>query len=253
MTAIAESGEISWKGLKALMVRPQPVTAPMVLLFAILPFYLVIGAYVANGPAHVPELALDRALPLVPAWSLVYWSLFLAAVLPVFVVHQPDHVHRTILAFVFVWLAAFICFLSYPTVASRPTKWPGAGFGDWGLRLILSTDIRHNCLPSLHVAQCFLAAFTCGIVHRGVGAVAIAWASLVAISTLLTKQHYVLDVIGGLALAIAAYALFLRGFPRDAIPQRERRYAPLLGAAAAGVYAAVLLIFSVLYAAGIDP
>jgi len=235
------------------MTRPQPVTVPMVLLFAIIPFYLVIGAFVADGPAHVPELALDRALPLVPGWSLVYWSLFLAAVLPVFVVHQQEHVRRTILAFIAVWLVAFACFLLYPTVTSRPAKALGDGFGDWGLRLILSTDIRYNCLPSLHVAQCFLAAFTCGIVHRGVGAAAVVWASLVAISTLLTKQHYVLDVIGGVFLAAAAYAIFLRSFPRHAIPERERRYAPALAAGAAAVYGVILVVFGGLYAAAIDP
>jgi membrane-associated phospholipid phosphatase len=105
----------------------------------------------------------------------------------------------------------------------------------------------------LHVAQCFLAALTCRIVHRGVGAFALVWASLVAISTLLTKQHYVLDVIGGVALAAAAYAIFLRGYGRAAIPERERRYAPVLAAAAAAVYGTIVLMFGVLYAAGIDP
>ena len=234
-------------------MRPQPVTLAMVLLFALIPFYLVIGHVVAGGPVHVPQLALDRALPLVPGWSLVYWSLFLAAVLPVFVVHQQEHVHRTILAFIATWLAAFACFLAYPTVSARPAQASGDGFGDWGLRLILSTDVQYNCLPSLHVAQCFLAAFTCGIVHRGVGAVAAVWASLVAVSTLLTKQHYVLDVAGGVLLAAVAYWIFLRTYPRGAIPERERRYAPLLAAAAGGVYGLILGLFAVLYAAGIDP
>ena len=235
------------------MTRPQPVTLPMILLFALIPFYLVIGNVVADGPVHVPELAVDRALPLVPAWSLVYWSLFLAAVLPVLVVHQRDHVHRTILAFIAVWLAALACFLAYPTVSSRPEEAPGDGFGDWGMRLILSTDVQYNCLPSLHVAQCFLAAFTCSLVHRGVGAVAVAWASLVAVSTLLTKQHYVLDVVGGVVLAALAYAIFLRSFPRSAIPERERRYAPVLALGAAAFYGVILLLFAALYAAGIDP
>jgi membrane-associated phospholipid phosphatase len=121
------------------------------------------------------------------------------------------------------------------------------------LRLNLSTDVRYNCLPSLHVAQCFLAAFTCGIEHRGVGAFAAVWASRVADSTLLTKQHYVLDVAGGVLLAAVAYWIFLRTYPRGAIPERERRYAPLLAAAAGGVYGLILGLFAVLYAAGIDP
>jgi membrane-associated phospholipid phosphatase len=121
------------------------------------------------------------------------------------------------------------------------------------LRVIYSIDARYNCLPSLHVAQCFLAAFSCSVVHRGVGIVAIVWASFVALSTLYTKQHYVLDVITGILLACVAYAIFLRKYPREAIPERERRYAPLMAAGAVGVYGVILLTFWILYALGIEP
>jgi membrane-associated phospholipid phosphatase len=243
----------SWQAVTSIMTRPQPVTLPMIVLFALIPGYLVIGAAVAGGPMHVPELALDRAIPVVPWWSIVYGSLFLAAVLPAFVIHQHEHLNRTILAFILMWLVAFACFWFYPTVSSRPAKALGDGFGDWGLRVIYSADERYNCLPSLHVAQCFLAAFSCGRVHRGVGVVATIWASLVALSTLYTKQHYVLDVVTGILLASAAYAIFLRGYPREAIPERERRYAPVMAAGAAAVYGVILLGFWTLYALGIEP
>jgi membrane-associated phospholipid phosphatase len=242
-----------WSVIAELMKRPQPVTVPMLLLFAIVPFYLVIGAAVSGGPVHIPELQFDRDIPVVPGWSLVYGSLFLAAVLPVLVVHQHEHVDRTIRAFLWVWLVGYVCFFFYPTASSRPAQVPGVGFGDWGLRVIYSSDFRYNCLPSLHVAQCFLAALTCSRVHRGVGAAAIVWASLVALSTLFTKQHYVLDVVTGVMLAYAAYAIFVRGFPREAIPERERRYAPVMAAGAALVYAVIVLIFWILYATGVEP
>jgi membrane-associated phospholipid phosphatase len=247
------SPRFEWRVVAEIMTRPQPVTVPMVLLFAILPFYLVIGAAVSGGPVHIPELPLDRDIPVAPGWSLVYGSLFLAAVLPVLVVHQREHVDRTIRAFLWVWLVGYVCFFFYPTASSRPAQVPGDGFGDWGLRVIYSSDFRYNCLPSLHVAQCFLAALTCGRVHRGVGAVAMVWASLVAISTLFTKQHYILDVVTGVMLAYAAYAIFIRGYAREAIPQRERRYAPALALGAAGVYAIILAIFFVLYSMGAQP
>jgi membrane-associated phospholipid phosphatase len=242
-----------WRVVRELMTRPQPVTVPMVLLFAIIPFYLVIGEAVSGGPVHVPELAIDRAIPLVPAWSLVYASLFLAAILPAMVVHQQEHLDRTIRAFVWMWMIAFVCFFFYPTAASRPPQLAADGFADWGLRAIYSTDSRYNCLPSLHVAQCFLAAFTCWRVHRGVGGAACAWAVLVAISTLFTKQHYVLDALTGVLLAYAAYLIFIRAYPREAIPDRERRYAPALALLAAGVYAIILAILFVLYSTGAQP
>jgi membrane-associated phospholipid phosphatase len=229
--------------------RPQPVTLPMVLLFAIIPLYIVIGDYLVPGRAvHVPEIALDRAIPLQAQWSVVYGSLFLAAFLPVFVVHQQELVRRTILAYLTIWLVAYVCFLVYPTAAPHHGTEIGGGFSAWGLRAIYASDLRYNCFPSLHVAQCFLAAFVCHRVHRGVGVVTFVWAFLVGISTLYTKQHYVVDVIAGAALAYAAHLLFLRGYPRDATPELERRLAPILALGAFAVYGLILAGFWILYA-----
>jgi membrane-associated phospholipid phosphatase len=228
--------------------RPQPVTVPMVALFAIIPSYLVIGAWVSGGPVHVPELALDRALSLSAPWSIVYGSLFCAAILPVFVVHQQELIRRTILAFISIWLFADICFLVYPTVGPRNPKVVGDDFFVWALRVIYDSDHRYNCLPSLHVAQCFLAAFVCYRVHRGVGAVAGVWASLVGLSTLYTKQHYVLDVVTGALLAYVAYLAFLRSYPREAVSEADRRLAPVLAVGAFGLYGIFVIIFWLLYA-----
>jgi membrane-associated phospholipid phosphatase len=126
----------------------------------------------------------------------------------------------------------------------------GEGFLVWGLKTIYGSDVRYNCLPSLHVAQCFIAATVCHRVHRGVGRAAFVWASLVAVSTLFTKQHYLLDVIGGMALAYGACRFALRDFRGDGIPPRERELAPTLALVAVGVYGLMLVWFWLLYAAG---
>ncbi len=253
--ALPSAGErFEWRVIREPMTRPQPVTIPMVTLFALIPFYLVIGEAVAGGPSHVPELWLDRAIPLESAWTLVYGSLFLAAILPAFVVHQQRHLHLTICAYLMAWLIAFACFIAFPTVSSRPPiKSLGDGFFDWLLRVTYSSDVRYNCLPSLHVAQCFIAAFACWGINRGVGIATFAWASLVALSTLFTKQHYVLDVVTGVLLACAAYLVFLRRFPRESIPERERRCAPALAAGAVGAYGLIVLVFAGLYLFGVQP
>jgi membrane-associated phospholipid phosphatase len=233
-----------WRDIADLMKRPQPVTLPMVMLFAIIPVYLFIGHTLIPGrELHVPAMAWDDAIPLWPAWSVVYGSLFLAALLPVFVVHQQELVRRVILAFLSVWLFSYACFIAYPTVTPRPRELIGDDFFTWALRGIYGSDHRYNCLPSLHVAQCFLAAFACHRVHRGVGVVAGIWAVLVGLATLFTKQHYVLDAIGGAFIAWVAHLVFLRGFPRDAVPARERRLAPVLALIAVGIYGLVVAGF----------
>ena len=206
----------------------------MVVLVALVPCYIFIAESVRGRPLHAPVVALDRALPLVPSWAIVYGALygFLIA-LPVFVVRQPEHVRRTVFAFLTIWIAAYVCFLLYPTVAPRPSRVAGSGFGAWGLRLLYAADPPYNCFPSLHVAHSFVSALTCRRVNRRVGTGALGAACLVALSTLLTKQHYVADVMAGLGLAGVAYVIFLRcGGPDEA---HERSLAPVFALGLAAV------------------
>lgn len=249
----SDASRPGWDAIVKVMTRPQPVTIPMVALFSIIPLYLYIGSLVRGRTLYVPELILDRALPVEPAWSLVYGSLFLAALLPVFVVHQQELVRRTINAFLAIWLFSYVCFLAYPTVGPRPEGYVGEGFAAWGLRFIYSADHRYNCFPSLHVAQCFLAALACHRVHRGVGGVACVWAFLVGVSTLYTKQHYVLDAVAGAVIGYVAYAVFLRSYPYEAVPEVERRLAPVLALGAVGLYALFVGALWFLYLVGVAP
>jgi membrane-associated phospholipid phosphatase len=250
MAATPDRPRIVWNEVVGIFTRPQPVTIPMVTLFAIIPVYLVIGVTVSHWTLHAPELALDRALPLRPAWSVIYGSLFVAAFLPVFVLHQQELIRRTILAYLSVWLFSYAFFLIYPTAAPQHGEVIGAGFFAWALLGIYSSDVKFNCFPSLHVAQCFLAAFSCYRVHRGVGGFAAVWAILVGLSTLYTKQHYAVDVIAGGLLAYAANLVFLRDYPREAVPEVERRLAPILALGAFGVYGVIVLGLWIVYALG---
>src|SRR3989442_76596 len=62
------------------------------------PFYIFIAELMPGRTLHVPELALDRVVPLQPTWALVYGSLYLFVImLPVFVVRQEVQIppHRS--------------------------------------------------------------------------------------------------------------------------------------------------------------
>jgi membrane-associated phospholipid phosphatase len=81
-----------------------------------------------------------------------------------------------------------------------------------------------------------VAALSCWRVHRGVGVAALVWASLIALSTLFTKQHFVADVIAGMFLAGVAYVVFQRSCPRVPTPELDRRAAPFLMLGLFGIY-----------------
>jgi membrane-associated phospholipid phosphatase len=219
----------------------------MVVLMLLVPCYIVIAEMMPGRTLHVPELSLDRLVPLQPAWALVYGSVYLFLILlPVFVVRQEQHIRRTFWAYLMVWIAAYVCFLVYPTRAPRPVNVIGQGFIVWGLRSLYSADPPYNCFPSLHVAHSFVSALTCYRVHDRVGIAALFCAALVGISTVCTKQHYILDVIAGLSLACVAYVACLRNCPRDGTPARDRHVAPVVALAVLGI---VGLAFACLWAA----
>mgnify|MGYP000190444877 CR=1 FL=1 len=68
-----------------------------------------------------------------------------------------------------------------------------------------------------------------------------------ATSTLFIKQHWVVDVVAGSLMAVAACAVFFRGRTREAIPEAERGPAPALALVVAGVVGAVAAVYWVLY------
>jgi membrane-associated phospholipid phosphatase len=216
------------------------------------PFYFIIAILTRSRTTYSPELALDRALPLEPAWMLVYGSLYVFVVLmPVLVVRQRELFRCALQGYLTVMLVSYVGFLLYPTAAPRPADVIGDGFAAWSLRLAYGLDPPYNCFPSLHVAYSFVSALTCYRVHQGVGVAAALWAALIGVSTLYTKQHYVVDVIAGVLAAYVAYALFLRQFPREAVTDTDRRRAPFRALVAVGLYATAVACFWVVYRMGV--
>ena len=221
----------AWQLAVGALTRPYRVTLPMVVLVSLVPLYIFIPELVSGRRVHAPRVSLDGLIPVVPFWALVYGALYLfLIVLPVLIVRQEDHIRRTVSAYLTVWLAAYVSFVIFPTVAPRPPEVAGSGFALWGLRALYAADPPYNCFPSLHVAHSFVSALSCFRLHRPVGAATLVAASLVAVSTLFTRQHYVLDVLAGVGLAFVAYAVFLRGVPRERVPALDRQAAPVLAA-----------------------
>ncbi len=87
-------------------------------------------------------------------------------------------------------------------------------------RWLQTVDGPYNSFPSLHVSITTLSTLACYDWHKK-HAWLLIWPPLVAISTVLIKQHHLLDVVGGIALGVLGYAMFLDGrlrvLDRDAL------------------------------------
>jgi membrane-associated phospholipid phosphatase len=212
--------------------------------------YYLIALSTENVVHHAPEIAFDRAMPLSPAWMLVYGSIWVFMLLPFLVVRQDELIFRTLLSYIAVVTISYGGFLLYPTSAPRPDELPQDGFFAWTLAFNYRFDPPYNCFPSLHVAWASVTSLTAFRVHRGVGIAAAIWTTLIGISTIYTKQHYAVDVVGGFLAAGVAYLVFLRTHRKGSIPAVDRSRAPIRAAWVVWIYAGVVAGYWIAYTAG---
>jgi len=167
-------------------------------------------------PSTIHNLAtpFDSAIPFIPAMIVPYsWSLILFVV-SFFLVRTSTQLallsYRLILATIF----ACLIFYFYPArfSFSRPIPDDWTQFGYQFLQLV---DKPFNQLPSLHVSYAILL----GVSLWDVVASKKRWISaayrllltsictLIALSTVLTYQHHLLDMFGGVVLAVLVLRL----------------------------------------------
>lgn len=160
------------------------------------------GPGVINGATSI-----DRALPLVPEFIVFYMLGYLFVLVPCFAVKERRAFQAAIVAFCLMMAVAFVMFRYLP-IQMEKTYATG---GDWFSRLAYfqqSQDTRYNNFPSLHVALNVYAYAIIAWQWPGLGRGWLVPPVLIVLSTLLVKQHLVVDVIGGIGLAWAGY----RGF-----------------------------------------
>lgn len=163
-------------------------------------------------PKITPITYLDNVIPFAPPWSLAYVSyLFLVwgSIAYGFFFCKFEWYRRFILALLTVQVIAYIVYILVPGYIERPVP-EGEEFGIDIVRAIYAIDRPTSTLtPSLHVANSWLIALmtTKKFYTR---AFLVFWAILIILSTLLIKQHYVIDVISGIFLSTMTYLVFER-------------------------------------------
>lgn len=173
---------------------------------------LLIGLFVVperfhlGGPTSLDKSVVDHWIPFL-AWTIwVYVSYYLFLILAVWLPKDDKRRSDVIYGLVLAAIIGVVIFTLWPTsVMRQSSSFDGATGFLW--HLLFSVDTTFNALPSLHVANTCLAAIALWP-RRGLGRIIVpVWATMIILSTLTTKQHYAIDVPGGLLLAAICFVL----------------------------------------------
>ena len=194
-----------------------PVNAPIVprLLAAVavaslhLVAYLAVTRINAARPDHALwdlATALDAAIPHVPHTWPLYWLVypFVPVVGSLAMLRMPDRVFRRgVSAFTAMLLLGALVQLLVPARA----PWPEAPAPMQAFYHSSGLVLPYANLPSMHVAFAVLAAAMFATVFgTAIGRLAVAaGAGGITLATLTLKEHYVLDAVAGVVLALGCW------------------------------------------------
>ena len=200
---------------------------------------------------HVPTAVLQQALDvgtagrvLSYAATVVYFCHFVFPLAVGMVLWLVDRVQfvRFTTALMGMALVAFVIFLLLPTAPPWYAQQRGV-LG--GFEKIIGTTLPSSvspyytslnpnpvaAFPSLHAAFPFLGFLALRGVSRRGSWVALAWCLAVWFSVVFLGEHYVVDVIGGVVLAVLSWLVMMRvAVPRIGVLQSPREAAALRSA-----------------------
>ncbi len=202
---------------------PEGAVAPILFNFGA---HLVL--YYLPKAVHLPDpvmlrLPFDDRIPLVPFFVVFYLGAFVQWGIGYLLLARGDR--RTMFRFISAELIAkTVCtlfFIFLPTMIVRPADTGGGVFG-WILGVVYRLDSPINLFPSVHCVESWfdvriaLAEKGC---PRWLKIAMPVMTALVFASTVLVKQHYIVDILGGV-LAAEAGLLLTDLFRTDRILER---------------------------------
>ena len=190
------------------------VKVKYLLLFGILNFtlYFSIQSFITTGSYDLLT-PFDVAIPLVPEFIWIYHSFVPAiAISLILMVKSRELFLSTLASFAFATLILSIFFVLVPAHYPRE-QWAVESdtISGWLVAVTRWIDGAGNCLPSGHntfawMLMLFMQHSFFAKKYTWVKPLYVVWAVLISVSTLTLKQHYIADVLSGIALAYFCYA-----------------------------------------------
>jgi membrane-associated phospholipid phosphatase len=194
VVAVPASSRV-WVGMRQVIIF-------VVLMLSSLGMYLSVEYWRGSAARICTKTTLDEAIPFWHGWVWVYLLPYLIAP-PVAALLRPATFDWFIRRGLTIVLVSLVIFAVMPTRTVRPDRSQiGDGFtADMYRNMIDWDEPGANAAPSLHVSLTALFAFALLRDFPRWRIVSIASILIVWLSTLLTHQHHLIDVVTGVGLA----------------------------------------------------
>lgn len=164
------------------------------------------ATWLTVGRRHISmALPLDARLPMVTPFILIYVLAYLQWVVSYWLValDEPGLYRRVLVGDIIAKLATLAIFLLIPTTMQRPAA-TGGGLFNWLTQRIHDLDAPTRLFPSIHCLESWMACragFWMKRLPRWYRWGGLVMTLLVFASTLLVKQHVLVDIPGGILTA----------------------------------------------------
>ena len=155
------------------------------------------------------EIPLDRLIPFYPVWMVPYllsiaWWVF--ALVWAYVALDDALFVRFVTGWFIACAIGFSFFFFFPTYMVRPVV-TGDDWASALVRHIYTNDRTYNAFPSMHLWTTTLITLVMSRWKQTWKWPLWGLTAIVGLSTLFSGQHWILDVFGGIGLALASYYL----------------------------------------------
>jgi membrane-associated phospholipid phosphatase len=149
------------------------------------------------------ELPGEALIPFVPASLFIYISVYLIFPIAFLLLNKLEDFEKLALVFLITSLVHYAFFLLMPVhFTLRPDLENGQGVLASLIRLFYTFDQTTNCFPSMHVSFAFLSYYGMKKFRPEHAPIFLFMALAISLSTLLMKQHYLLDVVSAYLLVV---------------------------------------------------
>lgn len=150
----------------------------------------------------------DRKTPYLPLFAPMYFSTYIFVIQPFFVLSDARQFYIMLISFIAISVLSSLIHATVPSKIERVEEVTIGGTSGWMLGLFQKTCKPYGNFPSMHVGlsvPVVAANFMAG--GPAVGITILIWGVLIALSTLFTKQHYIVDVLAGMTGGAAIFIL----------------------------------------------